>query len=367
MNSNQKYKIKYINLKKNILMGGVGDENPIVLSKDNLYDIIKNLSLDDKLVFFNLIVRSPSSFSNYINEPYFNMNELETLNYNCNAYVQNRCFSLLRFAREKVPPCPFNIKTCLIAVQTGQIDMVRWLLRQNPPCPIGFPTELCEEAAKNGDLEMLILLRTEYECPWDTMTCNLAAKHGHLNIIKWARNQNPPCPWSRSTCHYAAKNGHLHVLEWVRSQDPPCDWNEETCALAGENGHLDVLKWLRSQEPPCPWNETLCQKAAENGQFYIIQMALDSKPPCPCDGTSFINAAQNEHLQIMRYINYKCRSSLKFNALDLIVLSMDLGSRGDLRILEWLHRYKFQLNLEIVRQYARLNNHMNVIEWLNTL
>ena len=40
-------------------------------------------------------------------------------------------------------------------------------------------------------------------------------------------------------------------------------------------------------------------------------MALNSNPPCPCDWNAFKEATFGGHLQIMRYINYKCRSSQK--------------------------------------------------------
>ena len=32
------------------------------------------------------------------------------------------------------------------------------------------------------------------------------------------------------TCNYAAKNGHLEVLKWARQNG--CDWNSNTCSYA---------------------------------------------------------------------------------------------------------------------------------------
>ncbi|KAI8471350.1 MAG: hypothetical protein J3K34DRAFT_520586 [Monoraphidium minutum] len=55
------------------------------------------------------------------------------------------------------------------------------------------------------------------------------------------------------TCAAAAEGGHLQVLQWARQQQPPCPWGKETCAAAAaENGHLHVLQWLREQQPPGP-------------------------------------------------------------------------------------------------------------------
>ena len=47
-----------------------------------------------------------------------------------------------------------------------------------------------------------------------------AAKHGQLEILKWARANG--CPWgNEKTCAFAAKGGHLAVLKWARENGCP--------------------------------------------------------------------------------------------------------------------------------------------------
>ena len=53
------------------------------------------------------------------------------------------------------------------------------------------------------------------------MTCVYAAVNGHLEILKWARENG--CPWDKCTCTYAASNGHLEVLKWARENGCPWD------------------------------------------------------------------------------------------------------------------------------------------------
>jgi len=55
----------------------------------------------------------------------------------------------------------------------------------------------------------------------------------------------------RLTCAYAAEGGHLEVLKWARENG--CPWDKQTCAYAAKGGHLEVLKWAR--ENGCPWDE----------------------------------------------------------------------------------------------------------------
>ena len=83
--------------------------------------------------------------------------------------------------------------------------------------------------------------------------CELAARHGYLNLIKWARTNG--CPWDVYTCSYAADGGHLEVLKWARANR--CPWNEWTCSCAAIGGHLEVLQWAISNG--CPYDRNyLC-------------------------------------------------------------------------------------------------------------
>ena len=87
----------------------------------------------------------------------------------------------------------------------------------------------------------------------------LTVKHGCLHSMKVLRAQDPPCPWDWRTCGYAAGGGRLDVLQWARSQDPPwCPWDEWTCRCAARGGHLHVLQWARSQDPPCRGKRCSC-------------------------------------------------------------------------------------------------------------
>jgi hypothetical protein len=86
--------------------------------------------------------------------------------------------------------------------------------------------------------------------------CNVAAKFGKLEVLKWARENG--CEWSWRTCSEAAENGHLDVLKWT--QENGCGWDFETCSAAARSGHLEVLQW--AHENGCNWSERTCEEAA---------------------------------------------------------------------------------------------------------
>ena len=76
------------------------------------------------------------------------------------------------------------------------------------------------------------------------MTCMFAARGGHLEVLRWARDG---CPWTCSSGWWEA----LEVLQWARQNG--CPWDEETCEAAATGGHLEVLRWARQNG--CPWDE----------------------------------------------------------------------------------------------------------------
>jgi len=86
--------------------------------------------------------------------------------------------------------------------------------------PQPLPPTSCAKAARCGDLEALIALRKAGQ-KWDAWTCENAAEGGHLELLQWARTQDPPCPWDKQTCWNAAFDGHLELLEWLYEERAP--------------------------------------------------------------------------------------------------------------------------------------------------
>ena len=105
----------------------------------------------------------------------------------------------------------------------------------------------------------------ERGCPWDELTCALAASRGHLQVLQWAREHG----WDNiNVCAGAAVGGHLEVLQWARAHG--CPWNEMTCDCAAAHGHLELLKW--AQEHGCEWDPNRAfQRAHDGGHLEVIQ------------------------------------------------------------------------------------------------
>jgi len=108
--------------------------------------------------------------------------------------------------------CAAPANACLEAAVAGHMHVLRWLLEAQPrPWDESLDVHCCRHAAQRGDLPMLQLLRA-HGCPWDSRTCDAAARGGHCHILAWVRGQDPPCPWSADICTAAAAAGSLEAL-----------------------------------------------------------------------------------------------------------------------------------------------------------
>ena len=85
------------------------------------------------------------------------------------------------------------------AVERGYVSTLKCLRRRGRLSDVRL---LCAAAARVGDLEGLKALRRAENFPWGVSTCGFAALGGHLEVLKWARENG--CPWDEKTRTIAA-------------------------------------------------------------------------------------------------------------------------------------------------------------------
>ena len=196
---------------------------------------------------------------------------------------------------------PWGQWTIQEAVKNGHIDVVKYCIEND--CPIGR-TDLCRTSMQISDhekaLKVLKLLR-KFEIPWNSRTCDAAAKNGNLEALKWARNEG--CPWDKCTFRSAVEFNEMAIVQYcienecpfgqdfypsaVRCEDPipmlkllrfhGYEWDENACAKAASEGNLKVLRWLRYND--CPWDEEVCNEAVNNNHHDILVYAHENECP----------------------------------------------------------------------------------------
>ena len=163
---------------------------------------------------------------------------------------------------------------CRKVAQTNKLELLKWI-REEKKCEWGGGT--INVAALRGNLEMVKYCAAN-ECPIDRRACARAALNGHLECLKYLREE-AKAPWDFRTAARAARSGHPHVLEYLveRKYDK---YNEFACQWAAMNGHLDCLKYLH-ETAKAPWDYRAVQVAHRNNHSECLQYFLDNNCPLP--------------------------------------------------------------------------------------
>jgi hypothetical protein len=170
---------------------------------------------------------------------------------------------------------------CFYVAWTNKLELLKWA-REEKQCEWDVGT--INRATYQGNLEM-VKYCVANECPIGESACARAAENGHLECIKYLREE-VKAPWDSVTASWAASNGHLHVLEYLveRKYDKYDAWAYK---LAAENGHLDCLKYLR-ETAKAPWNSQAVYYAHENNQTECVHYLLENNCTLP-EGWSYEN------------------------------------------------------------------------------
>ena len=103
-------------------------------------------------------------------------------------------------------------------------------------------------SAATNDLKLLLCVREEKECDWDSKTSNVAAFDGNLDMLKYCVKNG--CDVDARHCAYAAQYGNLACLEYLRLRAKNCLWDELVCQEAHKNNHIDILTYAVKKKCP---------------------------------------------------------------------------------------------------------------------
>lgn len=120
--------------------------------------------------------------------------------------------------------CPWDASTCARAAGAGHLQLLR--LARRLGCP--WTASTCSAAARGGHADVLKWAR-ENGCDVHGGVLEGAAAGRHLHLITSARIMLG-LPRTATACIEAAGNGHLEILLLLRSLD--CPWDARTLAAA---------------------------------------------------------------------------------------------------------------------------------------
>jgi len=186
--------------------------------------------------------------------------------------------STLEFAWERKSLWPSWLEDetnfCLRVAETNKLELLKWA-REEKKCDWNELT--IKAAARQGNLEM-VKYCVANECPISVFACACAADRGHLECLKYLREE-VKAPWDFRTASFAALTGQLHILEYLveRKYD---QFDECACWYAAKDGHLDCLKYLH-ETAKAPWDDDAVRAAHKKKHLECLQYLLDNDCPLP--------------------------------------------------------------------------------------
>ena len=117
-----------------------------------------------------------------------------------------------------------------------------------------------EEMSSISTLEFVWENKSLWPSDWDDEKwfCSRVAETNKLELLKWAREEKK-CKWDEGTINRAAEKGNLEMIKYCVAKK--CPINRWACAEAAVNGHLECLKYLR-EEVKAPWDDLTASWAA---------------------------------------------------------------------------------------------------------
>ncbi|KAL6051405.1 Ankyrin repeat domain-containing protein [Balamuthia mandrillaris] len=281
----------------------------------------------------------------------------------CASAARGSHLAVLQWARAQ--GCPWNEDTCTQAAATGQLHVLQWA-RANG-CNWN-EDRVVEQAVCNGYISLRVEVdqsaregrgRRSGGARWrrdleeltfcsgcgvmDEKICDTAARNGHWEVVKWAKNNG--CPFNgQRVSFYAAKIGNLEMLQWslallVQSGERVYCWNQVKvcCIAAAAEGHLEILKWLKENSKDKWDEELLFSNAAENGHLPVLQW-LQRNGNLRWNERTFKEAILSGQLEVLKWADEEgytewprdiCRLALQSGHWEMFVWTVENGCLVD--------------------------------------
>ncbi len=187
------------------------------------------------------------------------------------------------------------------AVMAGSVANVKFALAKGAD-PKAKNSGALQLAAEHGHLEIVkLLLPVSDPTAVGSWAIKVAAANGHLEVVRLLLPVSDPAVAGVSAVRYAAANGHLEIVKLLSSQ-PLTTYSSFVMAAAAENGHLEVVRFILSTSSPKAPKSFALRAAAGCGHLEIVKLLLPLSDLKDDNSLALRYAAQNGHLEILELL-----------------------------------------------------------------
>jgi hypothetical protein len=155
--------------------------------------------------------------------------------------------------------CPWYSGIEEDVVKYGYLDLLKWVINIDIDNAKYFHIKsLCEKTAtKYGHLHIIQWTKEIFEIKLDFEIVSKYAKiNNQLEVFNWSFNESIKdhleelkydmgfgcCKKDIRMCYFEAENGHLECLKYLREEND-FPWDSSVINIARQNGHIDCANW----------------------------------------------------------------------------------------------------------------------------
>jgi len=202
-------------------------------------------------------------------------------------------------------------------------------------------------AARHGHLDVIKYLVEEKGEEIGDYAVEDAAENGHLDVIKYLVGKGAEIGDSVKN---AAKNGHLNIVKYLVDEKGKEIGSAVNHALS--NGHLAVVKYL-VDEKGAKIEDTAVENAAYNGHLNIVKYLVDEKGKKI--GRAFYYATADGHLDVLKYL-------VEEKGQEIGDAVENAAANGYLAVVKYFVEKGAEIGNAV--QYAAENGYLDIVKYL---
>ncbi|KAF0718055.1 Aste57867_1933 [Aphanomyces stellatus] len=216
------------------------------------------------------------------------------------------------------------------------------------------------DVIRRGHMEMALWM-DDREATWSTQCMDMAAFHGHLELLEWLHTNPRSAGCTTSAMNLAARAGHVQVLEWLHVH------RTEGCTVnamdwAASQGHRPVLEWLHVHRTEgC--STAAVALAFDHGHHEIAAWLWDHRIEVRRP-TAAVRAAAKGNVALLAWLHahqQQSNDTMKWqpNVMDAA------AAAGQLDVVKWLHVYRSEGCSTRAMDDAAAGGHLAMVQWLH--
>ncbi|EFA80849.1 hypothetical protein PPL_06437 [Heterostelium album PN500] len=238
-----------------------------------------------------------------------------------------------------------------IAAEHGHLEVLKWM-KDNLPTKLCTPRAI-DRAIENGNMELVDwMLSNQEEAGCTAAGYGFAIKNNDLAMLKYLHKK---CPLliEEKDFEFAISKNFLPLVEWIVRNVGTCNFRN-AIDIAAYNNNFEIVKILHECGLRCT---TRAMNCAAKGNLDLLKFFHQNRSE-GCTSLAMHNAAINGQLKIVEFLHANRTEGCRENTLD------ETAGAGHLDVVQWFHRNKKNLNSNMAIELASAGGHLDVVQWL---